>query len=172
MWLTDGNHPTVRAGMWSAGRLGPTVDHALTARTIKTNRQPVVVAAEPVYPRPSFESPTAFKVPPLPSLKRQLNFDNVGRQPRWPCCGPGGGKMWFVYENTQRRKSGECKTNPRRPMGGCGWRLECGSTNQIGLHMSPLWLSVCWLVVLLSVLSPWCGSGMNVVQIWCTLITL
>lgn len=35
-----------------------------------------------------------------------------------------GNKMWFVYENAQRRKSEEGKTDPRRPMGGGGWRLR------------------------------------------------
>lgn len=49
--LTDEKR-TTEADMWSACPLVPTVDHhALTVRTIKTNTDRLVVAAEHVCPR-------------------------------------------------------------------------------------------------------------------------
>lgn len=63
-----------------------------------------------------------------------------------PCRCPGGRNMWFVYENTQRRKSEEGKTKPAQPIGsrrwGCRmWVNQSAST----LCESPLWASDRWL---------------------------
>lgn len=63
-------------------------------------------------------------------------------QVRQPCRSPGGRNMWFVYENTQRRKSKEGKTKRTQPIGsrrgGCQmWVNQSDST----LCESPLWAS-------------------------------
>lgn len=95
-----------------------------------------------------------FFRPPLRTRKlRERRPEGGGKkkiQQCWqvcrPCRCPGGRNMWFVYENTQRRKSEEGKTKPAQPIGshrwGCRmWVNQSAST----LCESPLWASDRWL---------------------------
>lgn len=117
-------------------------------------------------PASSYLNPNSFRSLSANFVKTwSQKSDTAGKFREQRCSCPGGRKLWFVYENTQARKSEECKTNPRRPIGTHRWRLECGSTNDIRLHASPLWLSVLHVVSRLS--APACRVRIKILQICC-----
>lgn len=123
-----------------------TADHAApTARTMRTNTASL---------RSVLSVDTRLFSPPTPNEKvARTSTRGWGKkkiQQCWqvcrPCRCPGGRNMWFVYENTQRRKSEEGKTKPAQPIGshrwGCRmWVNQSAST----LCESPLWASDRWL---------------------------
>ena len=69
---------------------------------------------------------------------------------------PAGGKVWFVYENSQRRKSGDCKTNPPSTNHSPGLTFRMWVSQSEGaLHKSRVAIG-CWCIIFSCCWGLWC----------------
>lgn len=145
MWLTAEKH-LIKAGMWSARRLGPTVDHALKAWTIKTTETASGCCSGARLPASLLWIWNSFQTSSTAFVKnRSWNPTMLAGWQDNSAAAPAGEKCGLLWKHAEeevwRVQNKSPSTNKRRRVTSRMWVSQSNSTSHEPF-MAISWLSV------------------------------